>query len=539
MSGMSLRSRALIVSTLAAVALSGCTPAKQAATGAQAAPTDAGPAQPKGSASPAAAPTKAPAFPPEYRRDVKAGAGDDFTVFRRRVDPGGATHVRFTRTYHGIPVYGGDVVLHLDGNGAVRGASNSLAAPLTLGTTPTVSGNAAQASARTAFSGRIAQVKPPRLIVDAATGSGRLAWESQIVGVGRDGQTPSRLHVLTDAQTGAILGSWDEVETVIGTGKSNYSGTVRVDTTGVTGFYRMSDPSHGRNTVCDLKHATDGFCAQYTDKDNVWDADPAAVDAYYGAAVTFDYYKNVLGRDGVFDNGQGVLARVHFGDKVDNAYWDGEQMNYGDGPDNAHPLTALDIAGHEMSHGVTQHSVSGGLTYSGESGGLNEATSDIFGTMVEFYANNPNDPPDYLLGEQLGTPLRYLFNPSLDGSSPSCWSTTTKNLNVHFSSGVGNHFFFDLAEGTGKTRYGTSPSCTHTSVIGIGRDKAAKIWYRALDVYFTSSTSYVNPENPGNTARAYTLKAAADLYGACGTEYRAVQRAWTAVNVAGPDAACK
>ncbi len=260
--------------------------------------------------------------------------------------------------------------------------------------------------------------------------------------------------------------------------------------------------------------------------------------------MTFDYYKNVLGRDGIFDNGKGVPSRVHWGDQIANASWDGKEMNYGDGTGNTDPWTELDIAAHEMSHGVTENSVSGGLTYAGESGALNEATSDIFGEMVEFYANNPNDPPDYTFGEKLdykgdGTPVRYLYNPPLDGTSQGCWSSLTKSTEVHSSSGVANHFFFDLAEGTGRTTYGFSPTCTGTSVKGVGRDKAAKIWYRALDVYFTSSTSYVDSANPGNTARAYTLKAAADLYGKCGAEYQAVQRAWTAVNVAGKDAACK
>jgi Zn-dependent metalloprotease len=75
-------------------------------------------------------------------------------------------------------------------------------------------------------------------------------------------------------------------------------------------------------------------------------------------------------------------------------------------------------------------------------------------------------------------------------------------------------------------------------VTGIGRAKAEKIWFRALDVYFTSNTSYVNTGNPANTARAYSLRAAADLYGNCSTEYKAVRAAWTAVNVAGSDAAC-
>ena len=241
------------------------------------------------------------------------------------------------------------------------------------------------------------------------------------------------------------------------------------------------------------------------------------------------------GRNGIFGNGTGVPSRVHYGNNDVNAFWDGSQMTYGDGSSNAKPLVALDVAGHEMSHGVTENVVSGGLTYSGESGGLNEGTSDIFGTMVEFYANAPSDPGDYQIGEKIhingnGTPLRYMYNPSLDGSSDSCWTTNTKNKDVHYPSGPANHFYFDLAEGTGSTAYGTSPVCgSAPAVTGIGRAKAERIWFRALDVYFTSNTSYVNNTTPSNTARAYTLRAATDLYGSCSTEYKAVQAAWAAV----------
>ena len=107
-----------------------------------------------------------------------------------------------------------------------------------------------------------------------------------------------------------------------------------------------------------------------------------------------------------------------------------------------------------------------------------------------------------------------------------------KNLDVHYSSGVANHFFFLLAEGTNSS-YGKSPTCvagntrvaTGTGTLtGIGRDKAAKIWYRALDLYFTSSTSYPN-------ARVHTLRAAGDLYGVGSPEHAAVARAWSAVSV--------
>jgi hypothetical protein len=132
-----------------------------------------------------------------------------------------------------------------------------------------------------------------------------------------------------------------------------------------------------------------------------------------------------------------------------------------------------------------------------------------------------------------------MYNPGLDGASHTCWSTSTKNVNVHYSSGPGNHFFFMLAEGSGATSWGTSPVCgSAPAVTGIGRTAAAAIWYHAVDAYFTTSTSYVNNTTPSNTARAYTLHSATDLYGLCSTQYKAVQAAWTAVNVAGSDASC-
>jgi Zn-dependent metalloprotease len=204
-------------------------------------------------------------------------------------------------------------------------------------------------------------------------------------------------------------------------------------------------------------------------------------------------------------------------------YGDGDGVNYG-------PLVSLDVAGHEMSHGVTENSAN--LTYSGESGGLNESTSDIFGTMVEFYAANANDPADYLIGEEFDLKdhvgFRRMDNPIADGSSPNCYSTNTKNLDVHYSSGVGNHFFYLLAEGSGAKTIGgvahSSPTCNGSTITGIGRDAAGKIWYRALTVYMTSGTTYAG-------ARTATLDAARDLYGAGSTQYATVAAAWSAVSV--------
>ncbi|MEU4336350.1 M4 family metallopeptidase [Micromonospora lupini] len=478
---------------------------------------------------------------------VQGSSAESYRVRSTRVDASGAAHTRYTRTYQGLRVYGGDFVIHTASNGTYAGSSVGLAAPLTLATTAKVTAGAAKKAASARFTGKAEAVGAPELFVDASSGRGRLAWETVVSGWQPDGQTPSRLHVITDATSGATVGSFDEIESVTGSGQGIYTGTVSIDTTLSGSTYQMIDPVRGNGRTCDMNNGT-STCTTFTDADNAWgtgansNRQSAAVDAHFGAAKTFDYFKNVHGRNGIFGNGSGVPSRVHYGNNYVNAFWDGAQMTYGDGSGNARPLVSLDVAGHEMSHGVTE--ALAGLVYSGEAGGLNESTSDIFGNMMEFYAAAPSDPGDYQVGEKIningnGTPLRYMYNPSLDGSSDSCWSTSTKNKDVHYSSGVGNHFFFNLAEGTGATSYGTSPVCgSAPAVTGIGRSKAEKIWYRALDVYFTSNTSYVNTSNPANTARAYSLRAATDLYGSCSTEYKAVQAAWTAVNVAGNDAPC-
>jgi hypothetical protein len=151
--------------------------------------------------------------------------------------------------------------------------------------------------------------------------------------------------------------------------------------------------------------------------------------------------------------------------------------------------------------------------------------------MVEFTANNASDPGDYYIGEKIardGTYLRRMDNPQLDGGSANCWYSGVGSLDVHYSSGVGNHFFYLLAEGSGAKTIGgrshNSPTCNGSTVIGIGRDAAAKIWYRALTTYMTSTTKYTG-------ARDAAIKAARDLYGASSTQCNAVVSAMNAVSV--------
>ncbi|OUC91292.1 M4 family metallopeptidase [Streptomyces swartbergensis] len=473
------------------------------------------------------------------------------------VDEDGTRHVRYDRTYHRLPVLGGDFVLHLNPDGTYRGASRATKSALSLDSvTPKVTApKAADLAAsllRAAHLGETLKklTAKPRLVVDALHGAPKLAWQTDAVAHDGLGNPVGRT-VLTDATTGDRIDAWDTLESASGDGESLYGGTVPLQTTKSGSSYRLKDATRGGTYTGDAANKTDQclltICLTrapatvFSDADNHWatgaDSDRAtvAVDAQYGTDVTWDYFKNLHGRNGIAGDGKGSYNRVHYGKDYNNAFWDDNCfcMTYGDGDGKQlGPLVSLDVAGHEMSHGVTSKTAA--LTYSGEPGGLNEATSDIFGTLVEFYADNAEDPGDWLIGEKvvrsgLGREaLRRMDQPSKDGKSADCWSEGLADLDVHYSSGVGNHFAYLLAEGSGaQTINGVrhnSPTCDGSTVNGIGRAGLGKIWYRALTVYMTSSTDYAG-------ARTATLNAAKDLYGSGSVEQKAVAAAWSAVNV--------
>ena len=467
------------------------------------------------------------------------GAGHSYAMTDALVDDDGAQHVRVARSWRGLPVIGGDLVVHTDRNGNFRDASHTLTRLINLPRASNLSGGRAIQAALAAHPGST-RGKAPEMVVYARSETPVLAWDVRVFSEQADG-TPSERHVIVDAYSASLLESWDDIHTAAanGSGKSLYSGSVALTTDQVGSSFYLRDPSRGGNYTVNLNNGTSGG-STFTDADNVWgtglvsSSQSAAVDAQYGTAVTWDYFKNVHGRNGIANNGAGAYNRVHYSTRYNNAFWsDGcFCMTYGDGDGSSFtPLVSLDVAGHEMTHGVTSRTA--GLVYSGESGGLNEATSDIFGAMVEFYAANVADAGDYLIGEKIYRAgvngLRSMVNPSSDGGSADCWYSTVKRLDVHYSSGVANHFYYLLAQGTtngspsktcvaGNTRVATGSG----TLAGIGRAKAEKIWYRALTLYFTSSTTYAG-------ARAATLRAAGDLYGAGGIEATAVANAWTAV----------
>ncbi|SFN50452.1 Zn-dependent metalloprotease [Streptomyces sp. cf124] len=474
----------------------------------------------------------------EDRLDL--GSQEELRVRDVVKDADGTVHTRYERTFAGLPVLGGDLVVHTARSGAVESVTRAYKPELKVSDlSPEVSRATAEKQALKAAKEEGSTKTAPdssRKVVWAAKGTPTLAYETVVSGFQHD-DTPSELHVVTDAQTGKKLYEYEAVHT--GTGNTRYSGTVTLGTSQSGSSYTLTDAERGNHRTYNLNRGSSGTGTLFSGADDVWgdgttaNLETAGADAHYGAALTWDYYKNVHGRNGLRNDGVAPYSRVHYGNNYVNAFWQDSCfcMTYGDGSGNANPLTSIDVAAHEMTHGLT--SVTAGLNYSGESGGLNEATSDIFAAAVEFAAGNSEDVGDYLVGEKIdingdGTPLRYMDKPSKDGSSRDYWSSTLGNVDVHYSSGPANHWYYLASEGSGaKVVNGVSydsPTFDGLPVTPIGRDAAEKIWFRALTTYMTSTTNYAG-------ARTATLQAAADLYGLGTVTYNNTANAWAAINV--------
>jgi len=506
------------------------------------------------------------------------GLGADHSLVARGSlkDELGQTHTRYEHLYRGVRVWEGDTVAHnVAGLTTVTGDSHP---SIQVSTTPRLTAEDARSIAHALLrpQGPYAQVPSAELIVypqvvekakptklRGALGElNAVDMERVVTGytlayhvhtaLENDAET-RHVDYIIDAASGDVLKQWDSLETTAatGTGLSQYSGSVSLNTNSLTGGgWELHDLVRGMNqTTYNLNHATSGTGTVYTDSDNSWgdganyvegssttaaNGQTAGVDAHFGVGATYDYYKNVHNRNGINGAGKATYSRVHYSNSYDNAFWDDTCfcMTYGDGSSFT-TLTSIDVAGHEMTHGVTANSAN--LTYSGESGGLNESTSDIGGTMVEFYRTGPAGGTtvpatggNWLIGDQLSaTPLRYMYKPSKDGSSPDAWSSSVGSLDVHYSSGPHNRMFYFLSQGSSSS----STSDFYSSYLpagmtGIGNDHAARIGYRALTVYETSSTNYA-------AARTAYINAATDLYGATSPEVTAVQNAFAAINVGG------
>jgi Zn-dependent metalloprotease len=363
---------------------------------------------------------------------------------------------------------------------------------------------------------------------------------------------------VVSARDGHLIAQWKALQTEIGTGNSQYNGQVPVSTTRSGATWSMKDPlrgangTFGGNTITNANHGTTAGSV-YINSSNTWgdgqnyvpdgsttdaNGQTAGVNAMWGLMNTYDTLKNVLGWQSLDGHNSATYIAAHVFTNYDNAYYDDscKCMFIGDGGSFFTSLGSIDVIGHEMGHGVT--AATSNLTYAGESGGLNESASDINGEMVEAYARAggagtviPNTGNDWMVGKEISrtsSPLRWMYKPSKDGSSPDAWSSAIDGLDVHYSSGPNNRMFYFLAQGSNASSTSDSYSRfltkTPLAMTGIGSDKAYRIWFRALTTKFTASTNYAD-------ARTKVIAAAQDLYGAGSREVIAVQRAYAAINV--------
>jgi Zn-dependent metalloprotease len=329
------------------------------------------------------------------------------------------------------------------------------------------------------------------------------------------------------------------------TGNSVYSGTVGFSVSG-SGTHTLNSCSNINSVPIHTRNLQGGYsigsAVDITQTDTFYDVLPhpndfSGIDVHWGMERAYDFTLTNFSRNSFDDAGGDVNSYVRRGTgaQANNAFYNPNSGNpffaFGGGDGTTGPWTTPDIVGHEWWHAVTDYTAD--LIYANESGALNEAFSDIFGELIEAYAQGTT--VDWLIGDQLLTgEIRSMSNPN-DFNHAKCYEgvyyisncptssgffSPYDHCGVHSNSGVANYWFFLLSQGGS----GTNDAGESFTVAGQGNTIAMNIAYRALSLYMTSTNGFED-------ARQWTLQAAEDLYGACSPEYQACANAWHAVCV--------
>jgi Zn-dependent metalloprotease len=475
---------------------------------------------------------------------------NEFSLAGTKKDNNGITHIRYNQTYQGLEVWGKDIYVHLNTQGNVISLTGRYApTPLQItdvtekiSSVSAITGAINNLQARTTITNLSSQFNKllnysgpaaKKIIWYDKNQQPHLAWHVEV----RSGLSQDWYYFI-DANSGSILNSYNNVcydgpTTADATdlnGSTRTVGTYQIGSTYYlidasqpmfnSSLSQLPDSSKGAIICLDLKNndLSSGTQYQYvTSTDNQW-TDPSSVSANYNAVTTYQYFRNVQKRNSIDDKGMTIYSIIHVtqnSESMPNAFWSGQVMCYGDGGSYFKPFAgALDIAAHEMTHGVTQYTSN--LEYQDQSGAINESMSDVFGKLV--------DTTSWQIGTAIVNDLslypsgavRDMSNPHNGGSdnSSNCWqpekmseydSTTDDNGGVHTNSGIPNHAFYFAAS-------------------TIGRGHAGKIWYLAETSYLTRSSQFIDE-------RIATEKAATEIYGSSSNELAAVQKAWDNVGV--------
>ena len=448
--------------------------------------------------------------------------GRELEVKDEQADRFGWKHVRFQQKYRGMPVWGGEIIAHLDDTGLLY-ALNARYLP----TPKNVDLRNVEITQEQAIAWALQDLGLRRTDLRLEAWQKRLLkydgptarlyiWQDEKVGVPEPRLVwhvavrpnfQDNWFVFVDAHTGEVLErynatAFDGPVTATGVDLNGKTQTLQVYL--YNGTYYMIDATRpiwqaqqpdllnnpkGALVTLDVRGNDLGSKTtvyHVTSSDNSW-SDPVSVSAHFNMGKVFEYYYNKFGRRAIDGKGSSIFSVIHVTDQgqgMDNAYWNGVAMAYGDGNVMFKPLAgALDVAAHEMTHGVIDHTVS--LEYKFQSGALNESLADVFGAMVD------ND--DWTLGEEIikpghfpGGALRNMADPhngaaqGQDGWQPATMSEFmnldigTDNGGVHINSGIPNHACYLIAQ-------------------AIGREKTEKIYYRTMEAkYLTAQSQFID-----------------------------------------------
>ncbi len=462
------------------------------------------------------------------RAALHRSTGDALT--RTGVRPGGNNlrYVTYDRTYRGLAVVGGDAVVVTDGNGVVLSTSVAQEAPITVeSTTPTLTPADAAGVARSGLDS-VTSVTTPALVVLAWVTPARLAWDVTVEANSAVG--PTRQRRLVDAHTGAILATEDLGDRELAAdGVGWYSGLVNIEVQPLAGGFRMEDPTRPGQSCADLEGVikTKGFGGSYPwGGQGPLDPETVCVDAMYGASMFWNMLRDWLGRNGINGQGAGNQIRVLRDETyIDQdgavqpmpvAAWSGDGSVYL-GRRGGRAFSSLDVMGHELGHAVSTYSPNQSVG-TDEQKGIEESVADIFGMLVEWYANHIIDRPDYEIAEMPDPFHQYVWRALYAGG---CYTQGVGSGALE----VMDHWFYLTAEGSQPTNgQPNSPTCVPMPGFrGIGPRTAGVIFYNALQMRTTNWTLV--------DVRQATLNAARNLYPNDCAPFDAVQRAWNGVGV--------
>ncbi|MBO0936238.1 M4 family metallopeptidase [Fibrella sp. HMF5335] len=491
------------------------------------------------------------AFLGEIKGLLGMGSPEQSLQIRQTIadDDLGQTHYRMAQTHRGVPVYGAELAVHLT-NGEVTLVNGQYQPiPATLDVQPELS----LAAAGKAALRDVGKTIPVRMFGQNVLKMEPVSGSLCVYAGSADQPAPARLaydltvrpnlvqrwQYVVDAQTGAVLAKHNSTCSIDGSKDASardLNGVTRSFKTYLYGnTYILLDASReifdktksklpdnpvgGLWTIDAANTYGDNIEVRQVASANNTNWTPTAASAQYNVGIAYDYFLKTFKRKSINGSGGTITSIINVNDPetgkgMDNAYWNGEYMLYGNGDKGFKPLAgALDVAGHEMSHGVIQNTAN--LAYQGQSGALNESFADVFGVLI--------DRANWTLGEDVvvakyfpSGALRSMANPNQGGTNDNGYqpktmaqyeNTTEDNGGVHINSGIPNYAFYLFA-----------------SNASVGKDKAEQVYYKALTQYLTRSSKFID-------LRLAIIRAATDTYGASSAEVNAAKAAFDAVGI--------